>query len=171
MACGNTGVPSHGQTAEKLGGQLNADQVILPTGQWLSIMPVLSLCWKKSKILFLALSKWGTLNLQSHSSRALCGTLIWKVQYLSCSSYLPSKRVSGSLFHHLETDQHEKQTVFSQVSLLTEILHTLPNLNTSSAWKPSWKLAHLELIFLLQSQSPHLQLAPRAWDAQGCSHP
>ena len=31
MAYGNMGSP--GQTAEKLGGQLNVDQVILPTGQ------------------------------------------------------------------------------------------------------------------------------------------
>lgn len=52
MSCGNTGGPSNGQAAEKLGGQLNARQARLPTDQWFPLMPVLSLCRKKSKILF-----------------------------------------------------------------------------------------------------------------------
>lgn len=30
MGCGNTGGPSNGRTAEKFGGQLNANQVTLP---------------------------------------------------------------------------------------------------------------------------------------------
>lgn len=38
----------------------------LPTDQWFPLTPVLSLCRKKSKILFSALSKWGMLNLPSH---------------------------------------------------------------------------------------------------------
>lgn len=45
--------------------------------------PLLSLCQKKSEILFLALSKWGTLNLRVTGSRVLCGKLMRKV-YLRC---------------------------------------------------------------------------------------
>lgn len=44
MGCGNTRGPSNGQTAEKLGGQLNANQVRLPTDGSFTITPVLSLC-------------------------------------------------------------------------------------------------------------------------------
>lgn len=44
MGCGNTGAPSNGQTAEKLAGQLNVDQVKLPTDGRFTIPPVLRLC-------------------------------------------------------------------------------------------------------------------------------
>lgn len=44
MSCGNTGGPSNGQTAEKLGGQLNTKQARLPTDQRFPLTPALSLC-------------------------------------------------------------------------------------------------------------------------------
>lgn len=66
MSCGNTGGPSNGQTAEKLGGQLNAKQARLPTDQRFPPTPALSLCWKKIKTLFSVLSKWRMLNSPSH---------------------------------------------------------------------------------------------------------
>ena len=57
MGCGNTGAPSNGQTAEKLAGQLNVDQVKLPTDGRFTIPLVLRLCRNKSKILFSVLRK------------------------------------------------------------------------------------------------------------------
>lgn len=63
MGCGNTGGPSNGQTAEKIGRQLNADQARLPTDDLLSL-----LCFgygeKRVKPCF-STENMGTINLQS----------------------------------------------------------------------------------------------------------